>query len=60
MIFYWETQHEQYPVLFRSDFSRFTGASIMPTDNWKNTLFWTFSEAVETTAARRGVERWEP
>ena len=29
-------------------------------DNWKNVLFWTFSETVETTAARRGVDRWEP
>jgi hypothetical protein len=60
MVFYWEMQHDHYPELFQSDFARFTGKSAMPTDNWKNTLFWTFSEAVETMAARRGVERWEP
>jgi len=60
MVFYWEMLNENLPDIFNSDFSRFTGKENLHMDNWKNVLFWTFSEAVETTASRRGVERWEP
>ena len=33
--------------------------NLFPAD-WKKPLYLAFSEAVETTAVRRGVERWEP
>jgi hypothetical protein len=52
--------NEHLHEIFISDFRRFTGRSELPGDNWKHPLYWAFSEAVETTAARRGVERWEP
>lgn len=60
LIHYWEFLNERLHDIFASDFTRFTGLPALPADNWKNPLYWSFSEAVETTAARRGIERWEP
>jgi hypothetical protein len=60
LIYYWKLLHEKLHDNFISDFSRFTGQRRPPKAGWENPLYWAFSEAVETTAARRGVERWEP
>jgi 5-methylcytosine-specific restriction endonuclease McrA len=60
LIFYWEILNNDLHDIFKSDFIRFTGNKKMLKQNWQNELFWSFTEAVETTAARRGVERWEP
>ena len=60
IIFYWEMLNENMPEMFKSDFIRFTGKESFFADNWKKILFWSFSEAIESTASRRGIERWEP
>ena len=59
LMYYWEMLNDHLHEIFISDFRRFTGRPALPSD-WKNPLYWSFFEAVETTAARRGVERWEP
>ena len=59
LVHYWEMLNEQLHEIFISDLRRFTGRPALPSD-WQYPLYWSFFEAVETTAARRGVERWEP
>jgi SAM-dependent methyltransferase len=60
LMHYWEIMNEHLHEIFVSDFRRFTGLPALPAENWKHPLYWSFTEAVETTAARRGAERWEP
>ena len=60
LMYYWEMLNDHLHDIFISDFRRFTGRPGMPAGGWKLPLYRAFSEAVETTAARRGVERWEP
>ena len=60
LIYYWELLNNELAAVFLSDFTRFTGRRKMSESNWQLLLYWSFSEAVETTASRRGIERWEP
>ncbi len=60
LIYYWELLDNELADVFLSDFTRFTGRPKMAESGWQLLLFWSFSEAVETTASRRGIERWEP
>lgn len=60
LMHYWEIMNEHLHEIFVSDFRRLTGLPALPAENWKHPLYWFFTEAVETTAARRGAERWEP
>ena len=61
IIFYWEQLYtnDQSHSIFEIDYLRFTGKDSCDRKTWKDTLLWTFREAVETTASRRGVARWE-
>ncbi|TFG60084.1 MAG: hypothetical protein E4H36_12665, partial [Spirochaetales bacterium] len=54
----WELLHENISSRFETDYCRFSGKDHFDKASWKNTLYRTFYETVETTAARRGVERW--
>jgi hypothetical protein len=60
LVYYWELLNNELTDVFRSDFCRFTGRPQLPESSWQHVLYWSFSEAVETTASRRGIERWEP
>jgi 5-methylcytosine-specific restriction endonuclease McrA len=54
----WRTISDMQPVRFAAEASSLLGRN--PGQNWEAALFLAFLEAVEVTAARRGVERWEP
>ena len=56
IIGYWQLSHQAYPDRFRREAAGMIGP--VPEVNWENLLFSTFIEAVETTAIRRGSERW--
>jgi hypothetical protein len=60
LVYYWELLNNELTDVFRSDFTRFTGRPKLPKSSWQQVLYLSFSEAVETTASRRGIERWEP
>jgi len=49
--------HKAHPNRFCYEAVGMTGKAAVV--NWENPLFGAFCEAVETTAIRRGAERWE-
>ena len=71
IIGYWRLAHEAYPNRFGYEAAGMTGKAAVvkgrtaaqrgtiPTVNWEPPLCQAFCEAVETTAIRRGAERWE-
>ncbi|HNQ68811.1 MAG TPA: methyltransferase domain-containing protein [Bacteroidales bacterium] len=59
IIDYWKIYKENYPIRFFNDSARFTGENTT-NENWENSLFNTLAEAVEYTALKRGISRWEP
>lgn len=69
IIQYWELVNQAYERRFQHDAVKIIGESISGEDprlmgidsnwrNWQNPLYKGFTEAVETTAVRRGTERW--
>jgi CRISPR/Cas system Type II protein with McrA/HNH and RuvC-like nuclease domain len=54
----WQTISDTQPIRFAAEASSLMGRN--PGANWQAALFMAFLEAVEVTATRRGVERWEP
>lgn len=57
VIGYWKIANEEHPDRFQHEAAAMVGAS--PKVNWKTPLFNAFCEAVETTAIRRGADRWD-
>ena len=58
IIHYWEIMKKAYSVRFFRDITKIGTHRHIVEGNWKEPLFAGFVEAVETTAVRRGVERW--
>lgn len=58
VINYWSQINEAFPARFAYEAEKFMGG-FFDRSNWENKLFSTFVEAVEVTAAQRGVERWD-
>ncbi|MFH2143049.1 MAG: methyltransferase domain-containing protein [Bacteroidota bacterium] len=58
IIHYWQISNNSFPERFKNETHKFTGSSI--TSNWENQLFHSFSEAIEFTSIKRGVNRWKP
>lgn len=56
----WSILREELPVVFDSQASAFVGSPIASSSDsaWKNELFRTFKQSIETTAMQRGVSRW--
>ena len=57
IIGYWRLAHKAHPNRFCYEAVGMTGKAAVV--NWENPLFGAFCEAAETTAIRRGAERWE-
>ena len=60
IIYYWEQLRQSYETRFDFEAKKFSGSKTFSQTNWQNTLFHSLSEAIEITATRRAVERWEP
>ena len=60
LIYHWEIMKGSHDARFRRDASKIISAGELDWRNWKETLFSGFLEAVETTAVKRGAERWAP
>ncbi|NCD34553.1 MAG: methyltransferase domain-containing protein [Spartobacteria bacterium] len=60
IIHYWEQMKDAYEHRFAFETSKFVGKSLESANNWQNSLFSAFSEAVEITAIQRGTQRWQP
>ena len=54
----WRTTNFGSPVRFANEASTLLGRT--PGTDWEQPLFQALMEAVEVTATRRGIERWEP
>ena len=59
LIYCWEMMKDAHGNRFQQDAGKIVEAGGLHWNNWKELLFSGFVEAVETTAVRRGVERWE-
>ncbi len=58
IIGYWEEAYREYPDRFSSELSvRLLGGKFSR-ENWKSSAYASLVEAVETTAAQRGIVRW--
>ncbi len=55
---YWSQINDAFPARFEYEAEKLMGGSF-DCSNWENKLFSTFAEAVEVTAAQRGVDRWD-
>lgn len=58
IIDYWSKIYAALPTRFTYEAEKFMGSCFDPS-NWESQLFSTFSEAIEVTAAQRGVDRWD-
>ena len=58
IILYWESAFSSREAKFRRDTLKIVGKYSLNWKNWQLPLFSSFLEAVETTAVRRGAERW--
>ena len=59
IIHYWKILYQEAPQRFQTELRRTLLGSRPSLENWETRAFSTLSEAVETIALQRGVERWE-
>jgi len=62
IVYYWEQIKNKYPARFEYEAEKFGGIGFFNNiqNNWQNSLFSSFTEAVEITAIQRGIQRWQP
>ena len=56
----WDTLRDQLPMVFDVQATHLLGEQLPAIGRWHDILFARLREAIEVTAAQRGVERWEP
>lgn len=58
IIHYWHIANVEAPIRFRTEIGRTLFNGLLPNYNWEIPAFTALSEAIETLAIKRGVERW--
>jgi SAM-dependent methyltransferase len=56
----WEVLRDHLPMAFDQQAEHLMGERLGGMGDWSSTLFARLSDAIEWTAAQRGVERWRP
>jgi hypothetical protein len=59
IIQYWKILYQEAPLRFQNELRRTLLGNKPTLENWESHAFSTLSEAVETIALQRGVERWD-